>query len=385
MSLRTCSPRVGALLCSAPRMPNPDRPSRPDRAPRSVAARDHRPADHRPADHRPAGNRPAGNDRPAGNRPANNDRPDTRPARDDRGPRNDTRSAPQRDDRGPRNDTRSAPQRDDRGPRSDTRSAPQRDDRGPRSDTRSGPARDEPRPEIKICGVNACQAVAARRPDDVRRVYISAAQLQEFGPFLKRCATSRIAYHVVEDAELEKITQSVHHEGVCFIVREKAPTSLRQLLAVPGPRVLVYLDGVQNPHNLGAIVRVCAHFGAVGVLAAGADASTSMSMLRTAEGGGEWVEVLPVPTGPEPLQTARAAGYRLIATASRAPHDLYSQPLPARAILMLGSETHGLAPALQRLADVTVRIPGTGHLDSLNVACACSVLLSEYWRAHPPA
>jgi len=232
--------------------------------------------------------------------------------------------------------------------------------------------------------VNACHAVSARRPDDVRRVYINAANLQDFGPFLKRCAGARIAYHVVEDAELEKITQSVHHEGVCFIVREKAPTSLRQLLAVQGPRVLVYLDGVQNPHNLGAIVRVCAHFGAVGVLAAGADAAASTSMLRTAEGGGEWVEVLPVPTGPEPLQAARAAGYRLIATASRAPHDLYSRPLPPRAILMLGSETHGLAPALQRLADDTVRIPGTGRLDSLNVACACAVLLSEYWRAHPP-
>ena len=64
-------------------------------------------------------------------------------------------------------------------------------------------------------------------------------------------------------------------------------------------------------------------------------------------------------------------------------HDLHALRLPARAIIMLGSETHGLAPALQQLADETVRIPGTGNLDSLNVACACSVLLSEYWRAHP--
>lgn len=230
--------------------------------------------------------------------------------------------------------------------------------------------------------MNACHAVAERRPEDVRRVYITAAHLQDFGSFLKKCAAARIAYHVVEDAELEKITQSTHHEGVCFIVRERPASTLRQLLAGEGPRCLVYLDGVQNPHNLGAIVRVCAHFGVAGVLAAGADAGASMAMLRTAEGGGEWVEVVPVPAGPEPLLAARAAGYRLIATAARAEQNLHTRPLPARAVLLLGSETHGLAPALQRLADDTLRIPGTGHLDSLNVACACAVLLSEYWRTH---
>ena len=302
----------------------------------------------------------------------NPDRPPRR-ARDDRPADRNTRAAARPDDRNLHGPAR---------PFEPRRDAPRRDE--PRRDEprRDEPRRDEPRAELKICGVNACHAVAERRPDDVRRVYITAAHLADFGAFLKKCAAARIAYHVVEDAELEKITQSVHHEGVCFIVREKPASTLRQLLATPGPRCLVYLDGVQNPHNLGAIVRVCAHFGATGVLAAGAEAVASTAMLRTAEGGGEWVEVLPVHTGPEPLQAARAAGFKLIATAARAAHDLYSRPLPPRAVLLLGSETHGLAPALQRLADETVRIPGTGRLDSLNVACACAVLLSEYWRVH---
>ncbi len=400
-------------------MPNSDRPSRPDRATGRAPARDTdrndrndrndrpvrdaRPHDG-PRDTRPpgndrfAGNRPSGNDRFAGNRPSGNDRfAGNRPSGNDR-PGNDrfAGNRPSGNDRpGNGNDRPGNPRfAGDRPARDDRQSGNDRfardGERGARGDARARPdevrpVRDEPRPELKICGVNACHAVAARRPDDVRRVYINAALLTDFGPFLKRCAAAKIAYHVVEDAELEKITQSVHHEGVCFIVREKAPLSLRQLLAVEGPRVLVYLDGVQNPHNLGAIVRVCAHFGAVGVLAAGADAAASTAMLRTAEGGGEWVEVLPVHTGADPLLAARAAGYRLIATASRATRDIHSRPLPARVILMLGSETHGLSPALLRLADDSVRIPGTGHLDSINVACACAVLLSEYWRAHPPA
>jgi TrmH RNA methyltransferase len=127
--------------------------------------------------------------------------------------------------------------------------------------------------------------------------------------------------------------------------RARPVPTLRQLLAVPGPRCLVYLDGVQNPHNLGAIVRVCAHFGAAGVLVAGIDGAVSTAMLRTAEGGGEWVDVLAVEPGPAPLAEAAAPGYRLLATAARAGRDLYAAPLPQRTIIMLGSETHGVSPA----------------------------------------
>ena len=250
----------------------------------------------------------------------------------------------------------------------------------PRRDARQP----EPRPEMKICGVNACHAVAARRPDDVRRVYIHASLLQSFGPFLRQCAAARVAYHVVEHDELERITQSTHHEGVCFIARTRPAPGLRQLLAQAGPRCILYLDGVQNPHNLGAIVRVCAHFGAAGVLVAGVETAATTAMLRTAEGGGEWVDVVPVEPGPQPLAEARRAGYRLLATAARGGRDLYAAPLPDRVVILLGSETHGVSPAITRLADEIIKIPGTGRLDSLNVATACAVLLGDYWRAHPP-
>jgi TrmH RNA methyltransferase len=355
-------------------MPHPDRPSRP---PRPDARRNDGPRDDARPARRDDTRAPLRNDGPgprndAPNR-ARHDAPRPPDRNDPRGPNRDAPRSDARTDRPTRNDPRDEP----RGPRRDLR-----DDRGPRRDD---PPRDEPRAELKVCGVNACQAVAERRPDDVRRVYIRESSLPEFGPFLRRCAANRIAYHVVDDDELAKITQSTHHEGVCFIVRERPPASLQQLLAVPGARCLIYLDDVQNPHNLGAIVRVCAHFGAAAVLLAGSDGGVSTAMLRTAEGGGEWVDLVPVEPGPAPLLAARAAGFRLIATAARAPHDLHARRLPQRIILMLGSESHGLSPAVAKLADESVRIPGTGKLDSLNVACACAVLLSEYWRTHHAA
>jgi TrmH RNA methyltransferase len=250
------------------------------------------------------------------------------------------------------------------------------------------PAAAPPVPEVKVHGVNACLAIAARRPDDVRRVYIHNSRIPAFGELLRRCAERRIAYHVVEPGELEKITASTHHEGVCLIVRERPPVGLGDLLRRGGPareRCLLYLGGVGNPHNLGAIVRVCAHFGADGVIVAGVESHASPAMLRTAEGGGEYVDVVPVVAGAHPLIAARRAGFRLIATSGRAPASLYDHPLPPRAVIMLGAEATGLAPDLLNTADQTIRIPGTGALDSLNVACAASVLLAEFWRVHRAA
>ncbi|MCB9706570.1 MAG: hypothetical protein H6711_32285 [Myxococcales bacterium] len=244
-------------------------------------------------------------------------------------------------------------------------------------------------PEIKICGAHACQAVAARRPQDVRRVYLTEELLGEFGEFLKWCARQRIAYHVVGDDDLERLTQSVHHGGVAFIVRQPPPPSMPTLLRrlgadAPGtPRLLLYLDNVQNPHNLGAIVRVAAHFGADAILVAGEGAGLSTSMVRTAEGGAEFVDVLPVALGRGPLLALREAGFRLLATSSHAQRSLYgAEGLPPRIVVMLGSESHGLAPAIRGMADATVVIPGSGQVESLNVACAAAVILGEHWREH---
>ena len=246
-------------------------------------------------------------------------------------------------------------------------------------------------PEIKICGAHACSAVAQRRPEDVRRVYITEAMMPSFGEFLRWCASQRLAYHVVDESELERITQSVHHGGVAFIVRQPPPPTLGSLLhRLRGedpstPRLLIYLDNVQNPHNLGAIVRVAAHFGADGVLLAGEATTTSTAMTRTAEGGAEFIDVVPVALGQRPLLAARSAGFTLVATTSHGRDSLYGDGLPARTVIMLGSESHGLAPSVFGLADMTVTIPGSGQVESLNVACAAAVLLAEHWRAHHAA
>lgn len=236
--------------------------------------------------------------------------------------------------------------------------------------------------EVKIYGRNACRAVFERRADDVLRVYLTEELLAPLGDILRELATRRRPYRVVPEADLEALTESTHHEGICVVARPKSPVTLDQVLAPAGPGFVVVLPDVGNPHNLGAIVRIAAHFGARAVLLAGASARLSSAAYRTAQGGAEWVEVVGVAELGRALATMRRAGFKVCATASQRGRDLFARPLPARAVVVLGAEGTGLPATLLDDADEVLRIPGTGHVESLNVASAASVIAAELWRTH---
>jgi len=246
-----------------------------------------------------------------------------------------------------------------------------------------------PRPddEIKVYGVNACLALLDRRPQDVIRIYLREERIAQFSEALRRCAREKKAYHVVDKAELDRVCASTHHEGICVLTRQRQMPSFDELLRrLSGDREavrLVLLEDVRNPHNLGAILRVCAHFGVTGVLltdTTGNPPSPAPSIYRTAEGGMESVDVTVLTDPTDAIGKLRGKGVRCIATSSHASSSVYDAVLPRRCLLMFGSESEGLSKRLLREADLTVAIPGTGAVESLNVACASSVCLAELQR-----
>jgi len=243
--------------------------------------------------------------------------------------------------------------------------------------------------EQKVTGRAACAKLLDRRFEDVFRLYVTEDALPGFRPWLKRLAEAKKAYHVVSEEDLRKVTEGIHHEGVCVLARTAAQPTLEDLVqstTAGKPAVIVYLENVGNPHNLGAITRVAAHFGAAAVLV-DADKETQASLgssafHRTSEGGSEALPVLPIESGPAAVSLLKRAGFAFLATSSHAPRTLFGAPLPERVVLLLGSESEGLSAALVKEASLTVSIPGTGDVESLNVACATSALLSEFYRQH---
>jgi RNA methyltransferase, TrmH family len=258
---------------------------------------------------------------------------------------------------------------------------PPRREAEPRQEERS---RDDTR-EIRLYGLNACLAAFARRPEALRKVYLVEARIPALKPVLAWCVKHRLGYRIVEDTDLEKLTGSRHHEGVCFDMLRAVPLDLggllRALPAQPSPSLLLWLDGVGNPHNLGALLRSAAHFGAHGAIVADAsDLDVSGAAARVAEGAAEVVPV--VRAGANARELLHAAGYTIAATVPREGQSLYESAFPARLVVVFGAEDEGMNRALIAAADRRVTIPGSGAIESLNVAASVAVVLGEYWRQH---
>jgi len=242
--------------------------------------------------------------------------------------------------------------------------------------------------EVRVSGFNTALAVFAARPNDIIKVYLTEERIPDAAALLKWCAAEKKAYHVVGAEELGRITESMHHEGICVVAKPRRMRNFGELMeAVRKGRAsscLIALEDVVNPHNVGAIMRVCAHFGVGGVLCIGDTATTlSTSLQRTSEGGSEHVDLVPLMEPRLAISTLKKDGFKILAASQRAKEPMYNQAVPERAVFIFGSESAGISEELASLADGTVRIPGTGAVESLNVACASSAVLSEYWRQHP--
>ena len=145
--------------------------------------------------------------------------------------------------------------------------------------------------------------------------------------------------------------------------------------------MLIWLDGVGNPHNLGALLCSEAHFGVAGMIVPVASSlDMSGAAVRVAEGGAEVVPLVRVEDEIAALSSLRAAGYRITATLPRGGEDLYATRLEPRKLVIFGAEGEGMSNALVEAADHRVSIPGSGIVDSLNISVSAAVVLGEYWR-----
>lgn len=238
--------------------------------------------------------------------------------------------------------------------------------------------------ELRLYGLNAVRAAFERRPEAIRKVYLAQSRIPVLQPLLKWCSANRIGYRVVEEDDLRKLAASSHHEGVVADVLRAEPEPLPDWLArlAAGPQCAIWLDGVGNPHNLGAILRSCAHFGAVAVLLPEASAlALSGAAARVAEGGAESVSMVRLPGNTDALTQLREAGFTVAATVVDGGDDLFATALPQRLVYVLGAESAGMDRPFASTCDLRLSIPGSGAVESLNVAAATAVLLAAWRRS----
>lgn len=235
--------------------------------------------------------------------------------------------------------------------------------------------------ETRVYGENACQALFQSRPDAIVRAWFIQSVTPRFKEALRWMAANRKAYHVVDEAELAKASGTEHHGGVCFLIKKRNGTTVKQWVKQAADQDCVLaLEDVANPHNLGGMMRSCAHFGVKGVVVQDAALLESGAAIRTAEGGAEHVQPITGESIVDVLDDFRQAGYTVVTTSSDRGQALFSTTLPEKMVLVLGREYDYLPEAAREPDDLCVKINGTGNVESLNVSVATGVLLAEWWR-----
>ncbi|MBB1060156.1 TrmH family RNA methyltransferase [Marilutibacter spongiae] len=239
--------------------------------------------------------------------------------------------------------------------------------------------------ELRLYGLNAVRAMFARRPDALRKLYLAESRIPDLQPLLKWCAAHRIGYRVVAEDDLRRLAASSHHEGVVADVLRTPALALSDWLASldAGPQLAIWLDGVGNPHNYGAILRSAAHFGASAILLPRhSTLALSGAAARVAEGGAEAVPEVRMGRPEDGLAPLRGAGFQLAGTVVAGGRSVFDAALPERLVLVLGAEGEGMDRDFARTCELELSIPGTGAVESLNVAAASAVLMAAWRMRH---
>jgi TrmH RNA methyltransferase len=238
----------------------------------------------------------------------------------------------------------------------------------------------------RICGPAAVAALFAVRPEAVLRLFYMPSRRREAGGFCKLLAAARKPYREVPADELARIAGTTHHGGIVAIAAARGVPELAAPFpaALLGARVLPVLDGIGNPHNLGAIARSAAFFGCTGLLLSGdpRQAGLSDAAYRTAEGGLEHLAMHRVPNLGVALR-AMAPRFTTVAAVPRGGVPPEALPRGKPFALVLGNEEEGLPPATLSACAQRVTLPGSGLVESLNVSVASAVLIHAL-MALPP-
>ena len=237
-----------------------------------------------------------------------------------------------------------------------------------------------------VCGIAAVAALFARRPDDVLRLFYLPRTRVEVGEWCAALAAARKPYRMVEADELAQVAGTPHHGGIAAVAKPRA-VLIFDAAAPPLGRALLVLDGVGNPHNLGAIARSAAFFGVENLLIGEApgNALPSDAAYRTAEGGLEWLGLYRTRDLPAALRALEPHYRTLAATLDDEAQPIEATPRDRPAALVLGGEEHGISAPVIAACRRQVRIAGSGRVQSLNVAQAAAVLLHALTASPPRA
>ncbi|MDD4011307.1 MAG: 23S rRNA (guanosine(2251)-2'-O)-methyltransferase RlmB [Sphaerochaetaceae bacterium] len=207
--------------------------------------------------------------------------------------------------------------------------------------------------------------------------------------------TGKVAIRKVTRAELDKLCGGQEHRGAVLVTRASDSKAVGGFAKSVGVKdfckglkeednaLVLVLDGITDPHNLGAILRSCDQFSvSMVVVPERRSASANQTVLRISSGASAYVNLVTVTNINRELETLKDNGFWVYG-ADMDGDSSYETKFSKRSVIVMGSEGSGMNALTASKCDHIVSIPMNGHIDSLNVSVAAGILMYEYRRSNP--
>jgi 23S rRNA (guanosine2251-2'-O)-methyltransferase len=239
-----------------------------------------------------------------------------------------------------------------------------------------------------VAGFHAVTARLRQRPESLRAIYVAAGRHDSRArDLVARARTAGVTVHAVDERRLEELARGQRHQGVVAVADAALPhVTLADVLEHPHePPLLLVLDGVTDPHNLGACLRNADAFGAHAVVvpkdrAVGVNATVA----KAASGAVDTIPVVTVTNLARALRDLKEAGVWIVG-ADAGGESLFEADVTGPIAWVLGAEGEGLRRLTREHCDRVVGIPLAGSVESLNVSVAAGICLFATRRARAVA
>lgn len=181
--------------------------------------------------------------------------------------------------------------------------------------------------------------------------------------------------------ELKSICRNDNHQGVVAKIKGFSYSSLEEIISIASKKndgLVLILDGIEDPHNFGAILRSADAFSVDGVIIKKHNqVEVNSTVMKTSAGASNFVKVAMVNNLSTAIEKLKGNGFWVVSSDGSGTYDYQNLSYDFKTALVVGSEGFGISQLVLKRSDYIVKIPMTGHVNSLNASVACSIILSR--------
>ena len=227
---------------------------------------------------------------------------------------------------------------------------------------------------MKIYGKNVFNELKIRHKD-IRKIYLSNNfKDNEIINYIKE---NKLPHQFIAPQVLDKMVDG-HHQGIVIDINDYEYATLEEIINLP---TLVILDHLEDPHNLGAIIRTCEAAGVNGIIIPkDRSVTVNSTVMKTSTGALNYVKVVMVNNLVTTINKLKDNGFFIYA-ADMDGTDYKKVNYAPKTCLVIGSEGHGISSLVKKNCDEIVSLPMRGHINSLNASVAAAILIYEVTNA----